>query len=100
MLSPLPIPDQTGPGDRQALAEWLRDRRMSATVQLGPLAEGEISLLDPITDLVFHVALGRNWFGRDVKRMPILYLAYEGERGLIPVSLLFDLWSDPHDPRV
>lgn len=28
---------------------------MSATVQLGPLQEGEVSLLDPITDIAFDV---------------------------------------------
>lgn len=41
--------------DRQALAAWLLERHMSATVQLGPLQEGKVSLLDPITVIVFDV---------------------------------------------
>lgn len=42
-----------GETDRQALAAWLWEQRMQATIQLGPIQQGEYSLFDPITDLVF-----------------------------------------------
>lgn len=41
--------------DRQALAAWVRECHMSATVQIGPLHTGEIGLLDPVTDIDFDV---------------------------------------------
>ena len=33
-------------------------------------------------DLALHVALGREWQGRDVKPGPVVYVAAEGQRGI------------------
>src|SRR5262249_959017 len=35
-----------------------------------------------ITDQGYHIARGQTWFGREVKKSPVIYCAYEGARGI------------------
>ena len=65
--------------DRQELVQDLLDAN-AVSVLYGPSNSGKTFLA---LDMALHIALGRDWHGRRVRRGAVLYIASEGAEGIV-----------------
>jgi hypothetical protein len=73
---PSDLADFTPP--TEFVEDWFRDGEFSSL--FGPSTAGKTFLA---LHLAYHVATGRDWFGRRVRQRPVVYVTLEGAAGVI-----------------